>query len=125
MPLMEGEVEGWIRAFLFTQLVEVPLYIAVMSSKRLAPPRALWARFCIAFLCSLITHPVVWFVFPRILAGYDNYVYMVIAAETFAVGIEALVLMHFQVRLAPLVSLGVNMSSMSLGFLLRVYFDWV
>jgi len=125
MQLEPGEFAGWVRAFVFTQLVEMPLYVAVMSTRRFGVARPLGWRIFVAFLCSLITHPFVWFVFPRIVDSYEDYVLMVIEAETFAVVVEALVLRRFGVRYAGVVSFLVNMTSMSLGFLIRALFHAV
>jgi hypothetical protein len=44
---------AWLRAFLFTQLVEMPVYLVLLPVSR--------AR---AFAASAVTHPFVWFVFP-------------------------------------------------------------
>jgi len=69
----------WARAFAVTQLVEAPLYRATL--------RASWGR---ALAPSALTHPLVWFVFPR--AGealglpYGTWVTL---AEVFAVVAEA------------------------------------
>lgn len=125
MQLEPGEFAGWVRAFAFTQLVEMPLYVAVMSTRRFGVAKPLALRILVAFLCSLITHPFVWFVFPRILDAYEDYWLMVVEAETFAVVVEALVLRRFGVRYALAISFVVNMSSMSLGFLIRALFHVV
>jgi hypothetical protein len=125
MELQPGELLGWVRAFVFTQLVEVPLYVAALSFTRLCVKKPLWQKLGVAFLCSLVTHPVVWFVFPRIMDAYEDYVLMVIEAETFAVVIEALILRRFGLRWALLVAFVTNMSSMSLGFLIRYLWHWL
>ena len=125
MLFFEGEVEAWVRAFVFTQAIEVPIYVAAMGLPLFESRRPLWQRCAIAFLCSLVTHPFVWFLFPRLIPGYENYPYMVLAAETFAVVVEALILWGFGVRRALMLSFLVNMTSMSLGFLLRTLFGWV
>lgn len=72
---------------------------------------------------SAITHPFVWFAFPylRLVPGV-TYPIMVIAAELFAFGVEAiylrLVLRTPLVR-AALASLVANGASLGLGLLLR------
>src|SRR5579883_2708550 len=119
MELEPGELAGWVRAFVFTQLVEMPIYYAALSSARLLrsgkAPLLPWQRLAVAFLCSFLTHPVVWFVFPRLIDSYEHYELMVVLAETFAVAIEALVLRAAGVRLFFLVSLCANMASLWLG----------
>ena len=128
------EVAGWIRAFAFTQTIEVPLYLLAFYLPwlrgRLADgqprPALSWAfRVGVAFLCSLLTHPVVWFGFPRLIDSAENYVAMVIAAETFAVTSEALILWAVRLRYALVVAFVVNTTSMSLGFLLRYLTHWL
>jgi hypothetical protein len=63
---------AWLKAFLFTEMVEVPLYM-----------RALGVSLPVAFGASALTHPIVWFVFfsPRFTAGYGV---RSVAAELFA-----------------------------------------
>lgn len=133
MELVE-EVTGWIRAFAFTQIVEVPLYLLAFAWPRLRgrfpdgrprPAMSIPFRVAVAFLCSLLSHPVVWFGFPRLIDSYDHYVTMVIAAETFAVTSEALILWSVRLRGSLPVAFVVNMTSMSLGFLLRYVTHWI
>jgi hypothetical protein len=126
MELDPGEAAAWLRAFIFTQAVEVPLYVVALS--RLSPALPLSRRIGLAFLCSLLTHPVVWFVFPRLFDSAHLYEVMVAAAETFAITSEALLLARLAAlpaRRAALLSFAANFTSMSLGFLTRSFFDWV
>ena len=129
-----AEVAGWVRAFAFTQLIEVPLYTLALSwpvlrgrlqrgEPRPAPPLSF--RVAVAFLCSLLSHPVVWFGFPRLIDPYDHYTAMVIAAEIFAVVSEAILLWAVRLRWALPVSFVANMASLSLGFLLRYLTGWI
>jgi len=105
-------LSSWLSAFLFTQVVEMPIYA------RLA--RAGWIA---AFGASALTHPIVWFVIPALVPG--DYWVMVAVAETFAVVAEALYLhFGFQVRRALLWSLLANASSASLGMMSRYLFGW-
>jgi len=62
----------WLRAFLFTQLVEVPIYM-----------RGLRCSLPVAFGASALTHPLVWFGFfsPRWQAPYSL---RLVASELFA-----------------------------------------
>lgn len=46
-------VAAWARALLFTEIVEVPIYVALLR-----------VPVAYAALASLLTHPFVWFVFP-------------------------------------------------------------
>lgn len=104
---------AWVRAFLFTELVETPIYW------RFGPVK--WVR---GFLPSAITHPFVWFAFPLLstLLGAPWIVAMVLA-ELFAWWVEALFLYVTKPRVpfvhAVLVSLGANAASLGLGLLSR------
>ncbi len=65
---------AWARAFVFTQIVEAPIY-----------RRLLGVRWAAALGASALTHPNVWFVFPWLGRRLDvGYVPMVVAAEVFA-----------------------------------------
>ncbi len=112
----------WLRAFLLTQAVEIPIYTLILSR---FPARPLWQsggsdplslpmRILCAFLASAITHPWVWYFFPRYI---DDYWPMVAVAETFAVVVEALWLQFCGLRRALLWSLVANGTSATLGFL--------
>lgn len=118
MPVSESEVRGWATAFLFTQAVEVPIYLTGLD--RFAR-YGFWARLGIATLLSTVSHPVVWFGFPRLISAYLP---MVLAAECFAVGSEAAMLMAFKVRprYAFTLALFANLMSVGLGLLSRAAF---
>lgn len=121
------EVIGWVRAFAFTQCIEVPLYVLALSrwgfrmQSSPAAKRWLFLLRCatVAFVCSLCTHPFVWFAFPRLIDSSVHYLRMVVFAEIFAVSIEAALLWAVGLRRAWLVSLCVNMTSLGLGLLFR------
>jgi hypothetical protein len=117
----------WLLAFLFTQLVEVPIY---MKGGR--------ARFPEAFGASALTHPIVWFVIPWAweatyrsffaphpslqLSSLARYWIMVAIAETFAIVAEGFY-MRWLGRPRPFLwSLVANMSSVTLGFTSRHLF---
>lgn len=101
----------WLFAFAFTQVVEVPIYRRALGDRR-------WAT-AIAFGASALTHPVVWFVFPRLFA---HYLTMVVAAEVFAWLVEAAYLRAFGLRRALWWSFVSNGASFSLGLLSRALF---
>ena len=99
----------WFFGYLITQAIEVPLYVRVTS----------WR---VAFLASTFTHPIVWFVFPMYWPrGYTS---MVIAAEVFAWGIEALWLKTNGVHRAMLWSFIANGASFCIGLALRKIFHF-
>jgi hypothetical protein len=53
---------GWLVAFLITVAVETPIVVALTRGH----PTAAGRRALIAVFAQLVTHPLVWFVFPRI-----------------------------------------------------------
>jgi hypothetical protein len=104
-------VLAWLRAFAFTQVVEVPIYMRVARVTA-------WQ----GFVASLITHPVLWFViFPYLPASYDT---KTIVGELWVWLTEAayLRLMRYEPRLyrALLWSLIANGASLGLGELCRL-----
>jgi hypothetical protein len=117
----------WFWAFLFTQVVEVPIYM-----------RALRARFHEALGASSLTHPIVWFVIPGLcdslylqiiqrrtsiwLAPSTRYVMMVVVAEVFAVVAEAIYFRIIGLEKPWRWSLIANMASFGLGSLSRYWF---
>ena len=102
-------MKAWLVAFAFTQIVEVPIY-----------RRALGGRTLVAFGASAITHPIVWFVFPRL--PIDGYVTVVVLAELFAWLVEAAWLGAFGLRRALAWSAAANGASLMLGLASRALF---
>jgi len=126
---MAGALAAWISAFAFTQALEIPLYVAAVrrSVRRGATlrPVDLAAQIALAFGASAVTHPIIWFLIPRI--PCDSYVEMVARAELFAVIVEAFyfyALEVFNLRRALFWSLVINATSASLGLLSRWAFGW-
>ncbi len=67
---------AWLVAFLFTQMVEVPVYV-----------RGLRVGILPAFGASAITHPILWFViFPYLPLSYLG---LIVVGEAFAFLVEA------------------------------------
>lgn len=135
MALVHVTVGAWMSAFLFTQAVEVPLYVlAIRRALReghAARPRRLSLQIALAFGASAVTHPVVWFVIPRLAPSFTDpgaaYVEYVARAEAFAFVVEAYYFASFHVvrmRRALLWSLLVNGASASAGFASRWLFGW-
>lgn len=75
-----GFVFAWLRAFVFTQVVEAPIYRYGYGAS--------WG---VSLGASAITHPIVWFVFfgPIGLSFDASYEARVVAAELFAWLVEA------------------------------------
>ena len=111
----------WLFAFVFTQLVECPIYWSAQDDQK----RPKWKKLAIAMGASAITHPFVWFGFPMLWAVIGRpggYWGMVAAAETFAIVVEGVYLWRLGVRKALLWSLGANAASATLGFVSRWLF---
>jgi hypothetical protein len=117
---------SWLWAYLFTQAVEVPIYVV--------GPRARWDE---GFMASAITHPVVWFGIPRLYQAIHgalggvvegpvpdgaHYWIMVLIAETFAVVVEGLYLRWLKKKNPFLWALAANATSVALGMASRLLF---
>lgn len=118
---------AWLLAFLFTQAVEVPLYLALLRPpprlRALLPDELLPARplgraraLTAAFGASALTHPVVWLAFPLVPAPYEL---QVVLAEAFAVLAEAWWLSRWGAPWPLLWSLAANGASLGLGLAAR------
>ncbi len=116
----------WMHAFLFTQIVEIPIYLKPLSG------RAWHSRVLLAFGASALTHPIVWFTFTELFLGSQpimersdaTYWIFVVVAESFAITCEALYLRMLGVQRALLWALGANLASVTLGFLSRYAIGW-
>lgn len=113
-------MEHWLIAFLLTLGVELPVVWLVLR-RETSPGRILAA--CLA--ANLMTHPVVWFLLPRLFSSYLSYL---IVAELGAFLAEALV---YRAALRPLswrmaVSASALANAGSLGLGLALYrFGWL
>jgi hypothetical protein len=101
---------AWAIAFLFTQMVEVPIYATGLRVGLLP-----------AFGASAITHPVLWFViFPYL---HLSYFWLIVIGESFAFLVEAAYFAFlFRRRRALLWSALANAASFSTGMLSRRLF---
>lgn len=115
-------MSAWLCAFLFGQALEVPVYVVALRRTRFS----LAMRVLLAFVASALTHPFVWFLFPRLFPDPDSYFTMAVAAETFAVLAEGVYLWHcgLDPEAALPWSLGANALSCGLGLLSRSLFGW-
>lgn len=109
---MSAQLAAWFVGYLFTQAIEVPLYLRITDGR--------WST---SVLASTLTHPIVWFVFPAICPRSWGYWGMVAAAETFAVLGEAAWLRVNGVMASLKWALLVNAGSAVAGLLLRELFD--
>ncbi len=112
----------WGEAFVFTEAIEVPIYLVAFARDGAAPRRPPWQRVAIAFAASLLTHPFVWFVFPRLHGlSYDA---RTVLSEIFAWAVEAALLRSFGLRRAVAWSFAANAASLGLGLLSRTLFGF-
>lgn len=122
---MSPYTRAWLGAFVFTQVVEVPIWAyALRRGCRPEPgrePWPLWVAVLLGAGASAITHPFVWFYFPQRIADYWT---MVLVAEAFAVGVEALYTELLGLRWALAWSLLANAASALLGLLSRELIGW-
>ena len=112
------QLRAWLAAFIFTQLIEIPIYFRGLSC-------SLWA----AFGASAITHPIVWFGFfsPYWRNFYSSgtafYYSHLVMAELFAWLAEAAYFRFlFKKQRALLWAAIANAASLGLGFLSRYLF---
>jgi hypothetical protein len=122
--MTDPRIVQWLVAFLFTQAIEIPLY---MYALRVRPFQA--------FLASALTHPVVWFVIPPVfdelylaviaphpalwITARPRYWVMVAIAEVFAVAVEALYLRRVCTGNTLRWSVLANAASFTLGIVRR------
>ena len=135
MAYVHVTLRGWVSAFVFTQAVEIPVYVTLLRRALKADlakrPQRLPLQILLAFGASAITHPVVWFVLPRLEPSFTDpgpaYIEYVIRAESFALVIEALyfyTLCAARFRHALLASLLANGLSASIGMASRSLFGF-
>lgn len=111
----------WLAAFALTQCVEMGIYVQAHGA-----PRPLRERVAIAFACSAITHPLVWFVLLEAAQamGVRGYWAQVGVAEAFAVAVEGAFLAAFGVRRALAWALVANAISVVVGLFCYTRLGW-
>lgn len=118
---------AWLVAFAFTTAVEAPVYRLALTRRRdgrdgIGSDRGALRPWLWAAGLSLPTHPVVWFVFPRLWPG--GWLDQTLAAEAFAVGVEAAILARLGVPLSLAWALAANALSVALGLTARWLWGW-
>jgi hypothetical protein len=126
-------VSAWFSAFVFTQVLEVPIYLVALR-RRADPPESLRWRLGFAFLASMATHPYVWFVIPTLFTASAwrawpaldpwRHALFFVTAETFAVLAEGLLMRALRVPRPFLWALVANATSAGLGTLTRALTGW-
>ena len=117
--------QAWTHALVFTLAVETPIYM-LLAPRFADNKRSLLIWLSVGLSASLITHPFVWYAWPEIIDATQHYTAFLVAAELFAVLVEAAWLRLWSVRLAPalLISIAANMSSVAVGEVTRALFGW-
>ncbi len=108
---------GWVRwaaAFAVTTAVEAPVYAHALRARR--------RRWAWALSASALTHPIVWFVFPRFWPG--GWWHQTLAAEAFAVTVEAVGLSALGVSRSVAWALLANGASVAVGLSARALWGW-
>jgi hypothetical protein len=93
----------WFCAFAWTIAIELPIYAVLLRR-----------RWWLVFVVNAITHPLLWFAFPR----FEPYWRYVVVAELCVVVVEAIVIAAVtrRVRLAVAASIVANAVSALVGF---------
>jgi hypothetical protein len=110
----------YLTALALTYAVELPLLVALLRG------RATWPRILGAgFLASAVTHPLLWFVWPRVVP-LESYALFLATGEGLVVAVEAVVIWALALggrraawRVAVLASVAVNGASCAAGLLLQ------
>jgi hypothetical protein len=108
----------WLAAFVFTQIVEVPIYLWAIARSKSRSFRPF--DLAIAFGASAITHPILWLALSGV--SSRTWVAATTIAEIVVVLVEALWLRLFAVKRALVWSFVANAASLGLGLLSRALF---
>jgi hypothetical protein len=113
----------WLQAFAFTLAVEIPLFVAVArfrggsEADRRAP---LWRLALAGAAGTCLTHPLLWFVWPRVVHDYQLYI---ASGELLVAAIESATFYALarpiSISRAIAASFVANAGSFGLGLLLR------
>ena len=108
-------IQAWAFAFGLTLLIEVPMYVALSWGK------ARWWHLALAgAACTAVTHPLLWFVWIRVIHDYDTYL---LTGELAVAVIETLVFFALVPKVALarafVVSCAANLFSWGIGRLLQ------
>ena len=109
------DLTAWARAFALTCAFELPIVLLATRES----PTPVVRRAAIAFTAQLLTHPLVWFVFPRWTAHPEAAFAL---SELSAWWLEALLYTLTLAKVSPWLALGVsgvaNAVTLGLGLLL-------
>lgn len=108
----------WIMAFTLTQVIEITAGLLFWKDREVS----VFRKIGILFGASLITHPMVWFIFPQIReeGGYSYGEYLLMA-ESYAYSVEALYYYAFRIKHPIWLSVIANSCSFLTGVILYEY----
>lgn len=109
---MAGGLGGWLLAFAVTEAVEAPIYLWALPERG----RSRGRRLLLAAAASAMTHPWVYWVWPRVWPGSP--LSGVLTAEAFAVAVEAWWLSRCGVSRSVSWALAANAASVAVGWAL-------
>lgn len=78
-------MKSWPLAFTLTVMIEAAVLVVLFRKNT-----DVWRILAAAAICNAVTHPVVWFVLPRLFSTYGAYI---IASEAFAFTAEVPILL--------------------------------
>jgi hypothetical protein len=119
---MSEHLLPWLSAFVLTQVVEMPIYVRALREGSRPTFEKLPLALAVAFAASALTHPIVWFVIPKLVPG--DWLTMVLVAELFAITAEAVWLRAFKLPRALAWAGFANAASVLVGIISRLLFDW-
>ena len=111
---------AWLSAFALTQAVEMPIYVRALRERPTV--ERLSHALALAFGASALTHPIVWFVMPKLIPG--DWLTMVIIAELFAITAEAAWFRAFGLPRALAWAGFANAASVLVGIVSRQLIGW-
>ena len=81
-------VAAWLAAFVLTLLIEIPVFalVARLLGRKDAGRAPLWRLLLAGAAGTCVTHPLLWFVWPRLFGDYSAYI---VSGELLVAAIEA------------------------------------
>jgi len=108
-------IRTWFAFYLFAFAVEVPIFILLVRGR--VPP---WRAALAGAAGTAFTHPLLWFVWPKVVRGYAAYA---ISGELLTFVIETFTFFFIagtiSLRRAATASFAANAASLLLGFLVQ------
>jgi uncharacterized membrane protein YhhN len=64
----------WAKSFAFTLAVEIPFFVLIARLGSYPPRAPIWRLALAGAAGTCLTHPLLWFAWPRLALGYDAYI---------------------------------------------------